>query len=135
MNKNANRERKRRRSPEEWSKAVEGWRQSGLPVEDYAERQGVSVGSLYRWSGRLRRDDGDEKERASPEGLATVEAPTPRFLAVQVAEPKTTAGPVNGGRGTVEISWPGGPHLRLNGEVPASTMVALLRTMAEVMPC
>lgn len=38
-----------RRSREQWRELVGGWPGSGLTQAQYCERQGISMGSLYRW--------------------------------------------------------------------------------------
>ena len=43
-----------RHGREWWSRHVAGWRSSGLTQAEYARRHGITVGSLGRWSGRLK---------------------------------------------------------------------------------
>lgn len=59
----------------------------------------------------------------------------PKFLAVEVTEgrPGVQRGCV--GRGTIEVSWPGGPTVRMSGEVAPATLAAVLRAVTEVTPC
>lgn len=38
-----------------WAERVEEWRASGLSAEEYCRGRGLSAGTLYRWSSRLRR--------------------------------------------------------------------------------
>ena len=56
-------------------------------------------------------------------------------MAVQVSEGKTSARGESTGRGGIEVSWPGGAVVRVHGDVAASMVAAVLRVVAEAMPC
>jgi hypothetical protein len=137
MNDSEARGRCRRRSAKEWSEILQGWRQSGFSAGEYAKRVGVGVGGLYRWSARLGVSNAGRNHGVVDEQVGAAQRAASRFVAVQVArgkaEPRQAA--LGTGGGEMEISWPGGPRVRWRGEVSASTMTALLRTMAEVLPC
>lgn len=64
----------RRRSAEAWRALVEGYRSSGLSVEQYCAREGVGIASYHRWRRLLAR-------RAAPTRAATVlPVSTPAFV-------------------------------------------------------
>lgn len=130
MDENTRRQRRARRSPAEWARIVSGLPGSGLSAEDYAKREGIGVDSLWRWSGRLRREGAEADPVVS---RAAASATGPRFLAVEVTEARKQGGAA--GRGAIEVAWPGGPVVRLSGDVAASTIAAVLRAVAEVTPC
>ena len=46
----------RRRTREQWRELVTGWHGSGLTQQAYAERHGISTGSLARWREVFRRE-------------------------------------------------------------------------------
>ena len=68
----------RRRTREDWQRLVEGWPRSGLTQAPYCERQGVSVGSFYRWHEQLRGGS-----RAG-ERVAGAASPVLRLLPVEL---------------------------------------------------
>lgn len=51
-----------------WAERVEEWRASGLSAEEYCRGRGLSAGTLYRWSSRVRR--GGEAARAPGEAVS-----------------------------------------------------------------
>jgi len=59
---------------------------------------------------------------------------TPKFLAVEVAPTKSPPGK-SFGSGSIEISWPGGPVVRVVGDVCASTLAAAVHAVAEAPRC
>jgi putative transposase len=46
---------RQRRSESAWREIVERQGQSGLPVPEFCEREGIKAASLYRWRSRLRK--------------------------------------------------------------------------------
>jgi len=56
-----------------WAKLVSEWRASGLSAREFAAREGLNRGTLYRWSAVLSR-------AAAPPG-AFVEIPVPAAAA------------------------------------------------------
>jgi len=134
MDDSIGRRRRTRRSPQQWARIVAGWSGSGLSAEEYAKREDVGVDSLWRWAGRLRRE-GVSASSSSTRRLVAPGAGGPKFLAVEVTEGRPTAPRAAEGRGSIEVSWPGGPTVRLSGEVAPATLAAVLRAVTEVTPC
>ena len=52
---------RRRRSEGVWREIVARQEQSGLPVTEFCEREGLKAASLYGWRGRLRQEAPGEK--------------------------------------------------------------------------
>jgi len=71
--------KQKRRSAEEWSRHVAAWRRSGETAARYAERKGLSVGSLRWWSWRLGRDHGRD-EAVELVAVEVVPDPAPRSV-------------------------------------------------------
>jgi hypothetical protein len=71
---------RRRRGAAEQQREVEGWRASGLSVEEYAARRGYSAESLRRWTKAVA----GPKEMAAPRFVRLQIAATPRSLALIV---------------------------------------------------
>ncbi len=44
-----------RATREQWAKRVESWKRSGLTAEQFADREGLCVSTLYGWSSALQR--------------------------------------------------------------------------------
>ncbi len=135
MSQGTKRKRRSRRSPEQWAEIVEGWRASGQTAEEYAEEHNLGVDNLWRWSARARgRVD---VRRPSGKMRPAVRPAPPRFLAVQVTQPtarRSEKGESEPRQG-VEIAWPRGPIVRLSGEVSEERLSAVMRALAEVVPC
>ena len=115
------------RTAAQWSEIVERWRSSGVSARAFAEEHGLGESSLWRWSAHLART----KEKVRQPRVAVLAAP--RFLTVQVAKPGSTASPVE--RGSIEVVWPGGPVVRVVGEVSADALVAAVRAVVEATVC
>ena len=71
-----------RRSRQWWTQKVEQWRRSGLKAREFAQREGLAVGSLWWWSSELGR--GTRAKR----GSAAQSKPVP--LEVQLAAPRAS---------------------------------------------
>lgn len=134
MDNNARKARRPRRSPQQWASIVEGWAGSGLSAKEYANQQGVGVDSLWRWAGRVGRE-GELPAIQTQRGPREPAPAAQRFLEVKVTEPSPPAGRHAVRPAAIEISWPAGPVVRLSGDVPASTIVAVLRAAVEVTQC
>jgi hypothetical protein len=63
----------RRTSRKIWSDRVRRWKASGLAAKKFAARQGLTAGSLYRWSWRLRAEERGRKAGRTSEAPPVVE--------------------------------------------------------------
>lgn len=61
-----------KQTPDEWSRHVRSWRQSGESAREYCERRGLKVGSLRYWSSRIRRDLNEKLTAAAAAPAPTV---------------------------------------------------------------
>ena len=111
----------------ERSQIVKEWRRSGLSVRAFAKKRGVAAGSLWGWAARLD----SKRHRETHRGGAIRDGH--KFLAVEVAQTNASSTPP--GRGDIEIAWPGGPVVRVIGDVRASTLAAVMHVVAEVRRC
>jgi hypothetical protein len=64
----------------EWRSRLQRWAQSGLGPGDFAEQEGVTVSTLYRWARRLalgpvRRGRGRPRTRVQPSVLPVMVKP------------------------------------------------------------
>ncbi|MDQ3331587.1 MAG: hypothetical protein M3552_13185 [Planctomycetota bacterium] len=77
-----------------WRELIESHRQSGLSIEAYCRRRGVSTSSFFAWRSRL------------------AEEATPRFLPVRVAEAMASDGP-SSHRPALELERADGVRIRV----------------------
>jgi len=96
-----------------WTAAVargvlEARERSGLSVNRFAARQGLSAERLYRWQHRLEKK-------------TTASSAPPRFTEVRVAVPPAAA---------IEVAVPGGFTLRFSGASRLDDAVAVLGRLA-----
>jgi transposase-like protein len=66
----------RRRSEEAWREIVSRQERSGLSVQAYCQREGISAASLYGWRCRL----GATRETQIAESRSVESAPTAEFI-------------------------------------------------------
>jgi transposase-like protein len=59
--------RRRRLEEREWRTILERQEQSGLTVQGFCQREGLKVGSIYRWR-RLQKRDG-KSQKSLPESV------------------------------------------------------------------
>jgi hypothetical protein len=104
-----------------WQQRLEGQKTSGLSVDDYCFREGVSRSSFYRWVRRLRdgMPDSVSSEQAAPE---QAEPATPMFLPVSLK-----ASPV-------EIELPNGGLIRLPVGIGQAVLVEVIRVVGGLRP-
>jgi transposase len=103
-----------------WAERVEEWRASGLSAEEYCRGRGLSAGTLYRWSSRVRR--GGEVARAPGEAVSmarVVRTPTRQ----QVASGHSDGGPA---AVVVEVE---GARVVVPPGVDAGTVEVVLRAL------
>jgi transposase-like protein len=68
----------RRSSGAVWRERVERQERSGLSVQEFCDREGVSAWSLYRWKRRLRTGNDPAKRVSKPAGFVRGEpVPSP----------------------------------------------------------
>jgi transposase len=94
-----------------WTDVVVEWRKSGLTATEFAGRIGVSAGSLYSWSARLRSE-----RRESPSMVPV------RVIA-------STAPEARRGDGGVEVMLPEGLRVRFEGAQADAITSALLERL------
>ena len=83
---------------------LEARKRSGLSVNGFAVRQGLSAERLYRWQRRLGKD-------------TTASSAPPRFTEVRLAVPPSAA---------IEVGLPGGVTVRFSGASRLDDAVAVL---------
>jgi hypothetical protein len=97
-----------------WQQRLQRFRDSGLSVADFCDREGVSTASFYAWRRRLRLDP-------------TPPAPdTPRLVPVRLVTPPAS--------GPVELLLPSGVILRLSPDCDLAWLRQLLALLG-VAPC
>jgi transposase-like protein len=97
-----------------WQQCLERFRQSGLTVPAFCDREGVSAASFYAWRRRLRHDPAPSAPGA------------PRLVPVRLVTPPASA--------PLELLLPAGLVLRL----PPDTDLAWLRQLLALLgvaPC
>jgi len=108
------------RTERRWRRIVEEWWRSGLSGPRYAEREGVSVGTLYRWNRRLRQQDAASAEFTPPA--------VPRLLPVAIIDEVPAV--ARESTSALEVVLPGGEVIRVAADADLSHLgrvVAALR--------
>ena len=105
----------------DWQQRVETQKTSGLGIDDFCAREGISRYSFYRWVRRLQEGppDSDVAEEGPPE---PAEAVRPNFLPVSLR-----AAPA-------EIELPNGSVIRLPGGVGPAVLVEVIRVVGTLRP-
>jgi hypothetical protein len=93
---------------------------SGLTIADFARGYRVQAQRLYVWQRRLAR------ATSTP---STVPAPPVRFVEMHGAAPAALR------PSRVELVWPAGPVVRVEGPVDEDTLRTVLRVLREAAPC
>jgi len=92
--------RRRRRGAAEWAAVIDQWKQSGLDLPEFCQRQGLNRGTMQGWVYKsalkraiesARRDGRDPGATASPESTPAGPAPSPAFVPVRFAEAAATS--------------------------------------------
>src|SRR5260370_26718894 len=87
--------RRRRRGAAEWAAVIDQWKQSGLDLPEFCQRQGLNRGTMQGWVSKsalkraieaARREGRYPGAKASPESTPAEPAPSPAFLPVRVTE-------------------------------------------------
>jgi len=120
-----------------WLEMIEEARESGLPIREYCQKQGITEDQFYRWKRRLRN-----KLLQRPRGSGSV-IQTIGHVPLQRAPKKSTravgrvnfalvteATTVDAGTG-IEILLPGGWRVRIGREVEAQTLALVLSVLEE----
>jgi 4'-phosphopantetheinyl transferase EntD len=95
-----------------WREAIERQRASGQSIVGFCAKEGLSPASFYAWKQRLRRPRREAGQRVAQ-----------ALLPVQVVD----AVPIVGGK--VEVEWPDGVVLRVQG-CEAQTVSAVVTALA-----
>jgi hypothetical protein len=104
----------------EWSKRLQRWAKSGLGANRFAEQEGVTVSTLYRWARRLglgpvKQGRGRPRTGVRPAMLPVVVTPD----AVALLEPAPT----------LEILLRGGEVVRVPRGFDDDTLVRVVRAL------
>jgi transposase-like protein len=132
MNENSassGKQRRRRRSPEEWTKLVAEWKSSGHSASEFARERNVGESSLWKWDFRLRAAV-DKRRQASP----SPRSPT-KFVAVEVKGSQAPEQRKQALPGRIEISLPSGAVVRLRGNVAPEAFSTVIQTLAREWSC
>jgi hypothetical protein len=105
----------------EWRERLERWEGSELGGSDFAEQEGVSVSTLYRWSRRLEL--GPVKRRGGGRSRKSVR---PRVLPVIV---KPDAAPLLGPAPLLEVLLRGGEVVRVPQGFDEGTLARVVRVL------
>jgi hypothetical protein len=97
-----------------WQQRLDRFRNSGLAVADFCDREGISTASLYAWRRRLQADP------------TPPDADAPRLVPVRLVTPPTSA--------PVELVLPSGCVLRLSPDCDLAWLRQLLPALG-VAPC
>jgi transposase-like protein len=105
----------------DWQQRIESHKTSGLGIDDFCAREGVSRSTFYRWLRRLQEGlpDSDAAVEGPPEPAAAVR---PNFLPVSLQ-----AAPV-------EIELPNGGVVRLPVGVGQAVLVEVIRVVGTLRP-
>jgi len=99
-----------RRQAAEWAALIDEWRQSGLSLPEFCQRNGLSRGTMQNWVYKPALKRAVEEARLEAQGQAIdpghgdeppASAPAPAFLPVRVAE--AGAGREGADRSGVEV--------------------------------
>ena len=105
----------------DWQQHVEGQKTSGLSVDEFCAREGLTRSSFYRWMRRLR--DG------IPDSVAAEEKPP---VEAEVVRPNFL--PVSLKAAPVEIELPNGGGVRLPVGVGQAVLVEVIRVVGALPP-
>jgi len=101
-----------------WREKVARHRASGLPVQEFCERESLREQAFYVW--RRRLEDGAGQVEVKPAG-AKGKAPQPAFVPMMMGRPANDAG--------ISIDLRDGRVLRIGDLVPVERLAALVRTL------
>ena len=107
----------------DWQARLESQKTSGLSIDDFCAREGVSRSSFYRWVGRL--------QNGVPESVAGEEG-TPAQAEAETARPNFL--PVSLKASPVEIELPNGGVVRLPVGVGQAVLVEVVRVVGTLRP-
>jgi hypothetical protein len=96
-----------------WREAIERQRASGQSIVGFCGQEGLSLASFHAWKRRFRRSQRGTRQRAAKEALVPVQI---------VSDPA-------GGVGNLEVQWPGGVVLRVQGG-DVQTISALITALS-----
>ena len=82
-----------------WREAIERQQASGQSIAGFCGQEGLSLASFHAWKRRFRRPQRGIRQRAAKEAL----------VPVQIVSDAA------GGVGNLEVQWPGGVMLRVQG--------------------
>ena len=100
----------------EWCKRLQRWAKSGLGADRFAEQEGVTVSTLYRWGlGPVKQGRGRPRTGVRPAMLPVVVTPD----AVALLEPAPT----------LEILLRGGEVVRVPRGFDDDTLVRVVRAL------
>lgn len=105
----------------DWQGRLESYKASGLDVDGFCLREGVSRSTFYRWMGRLAE--------GIPESVASEQAALER---ADSAEPKFL--PVSLKASPVEIELPNGTIVRLPLGLGQAVLVEVIRVVGALRP-
>ena len=107
----------------DWQARLDSQKTSGLSIDDFCAREGVSRSSFYRWVGRL--------QNGVPESVAGEEE-TPAQAEAETARPNFL--PVSLKASPVEIELPNGGVVRLPVGVGQAVLVEVIRVVGTLRP-
>lgn len=96
-----------------WQEVIERQRASGQSIVGFCTKEGLAPASFHAWKRRLRRSQRETGQRLAKQALVPVQI---------VSDPKADAG-------RLEIQWPGGVVLRVQGG-DAQTIGAVVAALA-----
>ncbi|MCC7108310.1 MAG: hypothetical protein IT382_03400 [Deltaproteobacteria bacterium] len=111
----------------EWRGRLTRWAKSGLRADEFAEREGVTVSTLYRWARRLEL--GPVKQgRGRPRNLRSVAPPglLPVIVTPAVVTPEPAPAPV------LEVLLRGGEVVRVPPGFDDDTLARIVRALGGV---
>ena len=82
-----------------WREAIERQQASGQSIVGFCGQEGLSLASFHAWKRRFRRPQRGTRHKAAKEALVPVQI---------VSDPA-------GGMGNLEVQWPSGVMLRVQG--------------------
>ena len=105
----------------DWQQRVEGQKASGLSVDEFCAREGVSRTNFYRWVRRLQ-DGIPDSVAAEEQPPAPAEVVRPNFLPVSLQAPP------------VEVELPNGGMVRLPLGVGQAVLLEVIRVVGALPP-
>ena len=134
--------RRRRRGAAEWAALIDQWKQSGLDLPEYCQRQGLNRGTMQGWVYKsalkraieaARREGRDQGAKASPESTPAEPAPSPAFLPVRFTEAAVASQrPIDGA--AIEVVLGGGRRVAVGPGFDEQTLRRLVAVL-ESRPC